>query len=71
MGWSGRASGFGFLLIVVGLCLAWSCLRAMFRGEDSYDRESQNTMLWSSLLGLVLGVALAWGGVAWLAMLND
>jgi hypothetical protein len=57
-----RASLLAALLILLGLGLALGCLRGLLNREGMYDEESRAVMLFSQILGLLLGLALAAGG---------
>jgi uncharacterized membrane protein len=49
-------------MVIIGPITAFNCARAIFSGEGVYDRESSSYMLWSNLLGIFLGLGLAWIG---------
>jgi hypothetical protein len=47
--------------LVVGVGLAFNCLRGLLSREGMYDSESTSIMFWSQLGGIALGVMLtAW-----------
>lgn len=51
-------------MVILGPLTAFNCARALFSGEGSYDRDSSHHMLWSNLLGILLGLGLGWLGFA-------
>lgn len=57
-----RGLAFSLIIIVLGLGLIFGCIRGLMNREGMYDSESSNIMLWSQILGILIGVVLvAWG----------
>jgi hypothetical protein len=49
-------------MLIAGPLTALNCLRGLFSREGMYDQQASSYMFWSQLLGIVLGLGLAWVG---------
>jgi hypothetical protein len=58
--------GLAILMVIVGIGLIFNSLRGFSTREGMYDPDSTQTMVWSNILGAVIGAALLLYGAAYI-----
>jgi hypothetical protein len=65
--------GFGTLMwlasiamLIAGPITAFNCLRGLISREGMYDQEATTTMFWSQVVGIILGIGMAYVGFSYL-----
>jgi hypothetical protein len=63
--------GLAVILAIAGVGLVVNSLRGFVSREGMYDAESTQSMVWSNILGIVVGAAMALYGIAYVARMLD